>query len=78
MQPQLCSVIPKASILTDDFSFEIEVTLLLASPSTWLTCQNISLTQTAQVGGTITPGIKGPVQMGLKLCFISECLSEPS
>lgn len=55
-----------ASILTDGFSLEIEVALLLASTSTWLTCQNISLIQTAQVGGTITLVSKGQILDGFE------------
>lgn len=55
-----------ACILTDDFGPEIEMTLLLVSTSTWLTCLNISLIQTAQVGGTITLVSKDQIPDGFE------------
>lgn len=55
-----------ACILTDDFGPEIEMTLLLVSTSTWLTCLNISLVQTAQVGGTITLVSKDQIPNGFE------------
>lgn len=55
-----------ACILTDDFGPEIEMTLLLVSTSTWLTCLNISLIQTAQVGGTITLVSKDQIPNGFE------------
>lgn len=55
-----------ACILTDDFGPEIEMMLLLVSTSTWLTCLNISLIQTAQVGGTITLVSKDQIPDGFE------------
>lgn len=55
-----------ACILTDDFGPEIGMTLLLVSTSTWLTCLNISLIQTAQVGGTITLVSKDQIPDGFE------------